>query len=403
MPEQRGTEPFTIALHPIHDASHHHVADRLVYTRRSDAEDEVEDLMSATARALASAVYELGDAGLLGDRTLFVDLPLEWLDRPELLPTPAPRLALGVAEARTLDNELLGRLDDIRERGYRVIVPSRLFKQDPEALLGHCDIIQLTSPNELDEKTLEKLPARNIKLLVENLDSREALERYQMMGCDYYDGDYLARPSFIASPSRGRHGNRAAQIRLIRALYEEDSSDLNRLHELVVQVPHLHVAILRRANSSYFNRGGKAVDLHRAVQILGLIELRRLILTLTLASLQPSSRIVLRMALIRAFMCRYLAAPFPALDPEDAFTTGLFSMMDALLEEDRNTLLDHLPLGESIINALKYRSGPLGAVLVLCENHERQVEEALEEVPADRLHGCYMNALTSTKALMDNL
>ena len=203
MPEQRGTEPFTIALHPIHDASHHHVADRLVYTRRSDAEDEVEDLMSATARALASAVYELGDAGLLGDRTLFVDLPLEWLDRPELLPTPAPRLALGVAEARTLDNELLGRLDDIRERGYRVIVPSRLFKQDPEVLLGHCDIIQLTSPNELDEKTLEKLPARNIKLLVENLDSRAALERYQMMGCDYYDGDYLARPSFIASPSRG--------------------------------------------------------------------------------------------------------------------------------------------------------------------------------------------------------
>ncbi|MCC5882596.1 MAG: HDOD domain-containing protein [Halomonas sp.] len=398
----REPEPFTIALHPVHDASHHHVADRLVYGRHVEAEDEVEDLMSATARALASAVYELGDAGLLGDRTLFIDLPLEWLDRPELLPTPAPRLALGVAEVGSIDADLLERLDDIRERGYRVIMPSRLIKQDVGAMLGRCDIILLTSPSDLDEQTLEKLPARNIKLLVENLDSRQALEHYQAMGCDYYHGQYLAHPSFIASQPRGRHGNRAAQIRLIRALYE-DNSDLNRMHELVVQVPHLHVAILRRANSSYFNRGGKAVDLHRAVQVLGLIELRRLILTLTLASLQPSSRIVLRMALVRAFMCRNLAAPFPTLDPEDAFTTGLFSLMDALLEEDRSTLLAHLPLGLPIIEALKYRAGPLGAVLTLCENHEQQVEAAIDDVPADRLHACYMEALASTKALMDNL
>ncbi|MGQ4880094.1 EAL and HDOD domain-containing protein [Billgrantia sp. LNSP4103-1] len=400
MSEQRDTEPFTIALHPVHDASHHHVADRLVYSQHTDT--EADDLMAATARALASAVYELGDSGLLGDRTLFVELPLEWLDRPDLLPTPAPRLALGIAEARTIDAELLARLDDIRERGYRVIVPSHLLKQDLEAMLGRCDIIQLFSPGDLDNATLEKLPARNIKLLVENLESREELDSYRVMGCDYYNGHYLAKPSYIASPPRGRHGNRAAQIRLIRALYE-DNSDLNRLHELVVQVPHLHVAILRRANSTYFNRGGREVDLHRAVQILGLIELRRLILTLTLASLQPSSRIVLRMALIRAFMCRNLAAPFPSLDAEDAFTTGLFSMMDALLEEDRATLLDQLPLGEPIIDALKRREGPLGAVLTLCENHERQVEEAIDEVPADRLHNCYMNALACTKALMDNL
>ncbi|MGR2737417.1 EAL and HDOD domain-containing protein [Billgrantia sp. Q4P2] len=400
MPEQKDHGPFSIALHPIHDASHHHVADRLVYGRHTD--DEADDIMAATARALTSAVYELGDSDLLGNRTLFIDLPLEWLERPELLPTPAPRLALGIAEAHTVDAELLERLDDIRERGYRVIVPTRLLKQDLEAMLDRSDIIVLSSPRDLDDKTLERLPARNVKLLVENLDSREELVRYQAMGCDYYHGHYLAKPSFIASAPRGRHGNRAAQIRLIRALYE-DNNDFNRLHELVVQVPHLHVAILRRANSSYFHRGGKEVDLHRAVQILGLIELRRLILTLTLASLQPSSRIVLRMALTRAFMCRNLAAPFPALDSEDAFTTGLFSMMDALLEEDRHTLLEHLPLGQPIIDALKYRAGPLGAVLILCENHEQQVKEASDDLPPDQLHSCYMNALESTKALMNNL
>src|SRR5690554_3733191 len=82
MTESNGLAPFTIALHPVHDAEHHHIADRLFL--KEPHNDPVEHLMSSTARALASAVYELGDSGLLGERTLFVDLPLEWLDRPEL-------------------------------------------------------------------------------------------------------------------------------------------------------------------------------------------------------------------------------------------------------------------------------------------------------------------------------
>lgn len=400
MLEEADFNPCTIALHPIHDADHAHVADRLVY--RQDNLSEADDTMAATARALSSAVYELGDAGLLGERTLFVDLPMVWLDRPELLPTPAPRLAIGIADMSEVGDRRLARLDDMRERGYRTILPASLLMQHLEAMLPRTDIILVTSPNELDAKTLARLPARNIKLLVENIEDREELERYRAIGCAYYNGHYLARPSFIASPPRGRHGNRAAQIRLIRSLYEEDS-DIHRLQELVVQIPHLHVAVLKRANSTYYNRGGKEIDLHRAMRVLGLIELRRLILTLTLASLQPSSRIILRMALIRAFMCRNLSAPFPTLDAEDAFTTGLFSMMDALLEEDRDTLLAQLPLSPPIRRALKSREGPLGAVLTLCENHERQVEEAINDMPADQLHSYYMAALASTRALMNNL
>jgi c-di-GMP phosphodiesterase len=400
MPEQVDFDPCTIALHPIHDANHAHVADRLVY--RPSSASESDDTMAATARALTSAVYELGDAGLLGERTLFIDLPMTWLDRPELLPTPAPRLAIGIADMPEVDEVLLARLDDIRERGYRMIFPASLIKRHLEAILPRTDIILVTKPDALDAKTLERLPARNIKLLVENIEEREELERYREIGCAYYNGHYLARPNFIASAPRGRHGNRAAQIRLIRALYEDDS-DIHRLQELVVQIPHLHVAVLRRANSTYFNRGGKEIDLHRAMQVLGLIELRRLILTLTLASLQPSSRIILRMALIRAFMCRNLSAPFSGLDAEDAFTTGLFSMMDALLEEDRDTLFAQLPLNPLIIHAVKDRAGPLGAVLTLCENHERQVEEAVNDMPADQLHSCYMAALASARSLMNNL
>lgn len=400
MSQPRDLDPCTIALHPIHDNEHRHVADRLVHRQHGD--DDTEPL-AITARALAAAVYELGDTGLLGERLLFVTLPMAWITRPELLPTPARRLVIGIGDAPAVDDDLLHRLDEMRERGYRILMPAHRVMQAPDALLPRTDVAALASPDQLDPATLEQLDGHGIELLVENIGSASELARYQALGCNYYDGNYLAHPSFFASRPRGRHGNRAAQIRLIQALYEDDC-DLQRLQELVVQMPHLHVAILRRANSSYFHRGGKEViDLRRGMQILGLIELRRLMLTLTLANLQPSSRLVLRMALVRAFMCRNLAAPFPGLDPEDAFTTGLFSMMDALLEEDRDTLLAKLPLNSIIIRALTHRSGPLGAVLTLCEGHERQVEEMPDDPPPDQLHRCYMAALESTRALMSGL
>lgn len=400
MSEPRDLDPCTIALHPIHDSEHRHVADRLVYRQHGDDDT---DPLATTARALTAAVYELGDTGLLGERLLFVTLPMAWLARPELLPTPASRLVIGIADVPAVDDDLRRRLDEMRERGYRLLMPASHVMLAPEALLPRIDVTALASPDELDAPTRKRLAEQGGRLLAEHIGSAEELARYQALGCDFYDGDYLARPSFIASRPRGRHGNRSAQIRLIRALYEDDC-DLERLQELVVQMPHLHVAILRRANSTHFHRGGKeVVDLRRGMQILGLIELRRLMLTLSLASLQPSSRLVLRMALVRAFMCRNLAAPFPGLDPEDAFTTGLFSMMDALLEEDRDTLLAKLPLSPAVIRALTQRSGPLGAVLTLCEEHEHQVEAMPSEPPPDQLHRCYMAALDSTRSLMSGL
>src|SRR5690554_1614482 len=170
MLKSKDLAPFTIALHPVHDAEHHHIADRLF--QREIHSDHTEDLMSTTARALASAVYELGDSGLLGDRMLFVDLPREWLDRPELLPTPASRLVLGLAADTVFDNELPTQLSTIRQHGYRIILPACLFKQAPGELLGHCDIIRLTSPAELDTTTLQLLHTHDIKLLADQLASR---------------------------------------------------------------------------------------------------------------------------------------------------------------------------------------------------------------------------------------
>lgn len=389
------TERLAIALQPIHDTAYRHVADRLVYPRPPTSGD---DPVSRTAQALSAAVYELDEGQRLGTRPLFVDLPAEWLVRQDLLPTPADQLVIGLAADLALTPELVDALGRIRERGYRIAAPD-----SDRDLAAFADIIRLPAEALADDEVVTAWQARGKRLLVEDIQTHEQLERARTLGVDYLNGRYLSDPRFLASRPGARHGNRAALLRLINELYREDA-DLQRLFELILQMPQLHVAILRRANSSHFSHGAQHSELKRAMQVIGLNELRKLVMTLSLANEMPSSRITLRLALTRAFMCQALAAPFRNIDPEDAFTTGLFSMMGALLDLDQASLLAELPLEEALLRALADREGHLGALLALSEEHERALATASAEAPpADRLQACYLEALDRTETLMSRL
>ncbi|SEL75706.1 EAL and HDOD domain-containing protein [Halomonas daqiaonensis] len=396
MTGQGVTDSFTIAMHPIHDADYDHVADRLIYQHHDNDHD---DPLSSTAKALSAVLYELEERQ---SRELFIELPAEWLVRSDLLPTPPGQVVIGLPRDLEITPELADSLSKIRERKYRIAVPDSTYQAMGPGLQVLADIIEIDASRPLEIERLKTLKAKGHRLLAEHIHDHETLEQCLAVGCDYINGHYLSQPHYHATKPRGRHGNRAAQLRLINELYREDA-DLHRLHDLLLQMPHLHVAILRRANSSYFGQSQLQSDLRRAIQVIGLNELRRLVMTMSLASNMPSSHITVRLALIRAFMCQNLAEPFPNIDPEDAFTTGLFSMMAALLDEDQDTLLAQVPLDDGIIRALEHHEGHLGAILAICEEHEQQLGETTPEHTAERLQECYLDALDKTATLMGRL
>jgi EAL and modified HD-GYP domain-containing signal transduction protein len=71
---------------------------------------------------------------------------------------------------------------------------------------------------------------------------------------------------------------------------------------------------------------------------------------------------LLRIALIRAQMCEKLLTGKPPLK-EMAFTAGLFSMLDTLMNAPMSYVLEHLPLATEISQALLENTGPFAPVL----------------------------------------
>jgi hypothetical protein len=100
--------------------------------------------------------------------------------------------------------------------------------------------------------------------------------------------------------------------------------------------------------------------LHATVY-LGVNRIRNWIRMIAISGLQDCPTELLKFALIRGRMCELLAAKLPNDQREMAFTVGLFSLLDALLNTPMDDLLSRIPLTDEIRNALVKRTGPLRA------------------------------------------
>ena len=94
-------------------------------------------------------------------------------------------------------------------------------------------------------------------------------------------------------------------------------------------------------------------------------------------------------------MCELLAVEL-AYDKSSAFTVGLFSMLDVLMDQPLQDLLDKLPLANEVSEALIGYNGNLGKLLAMVVTYENNNWEELEKiasVPVSTLRQAYLNSI----------
>lgn len=390
---------YCIALQPICDGDYRHLADELLY-RASIHDDRVEvcDPLLATARASSMAIYEIGLEKLIGERLLFINVSREWLERPELLPLPPEKVVIEVLESVDASEEIISALQLIKRQGYRIALDDYVINSNNAALVTLADIIKVDVVEPYDLQHLAFYREHGCTLLAEKVENLETFERTKAQGFSLFQGFFFARPKNLVSSLRQRRSNSSIQIKLIRELYR-DMVNFDWVANMIAQDPHLYLTVIKRANSSHFGQC-ETTNLKRGLQLLGLTELRTLVATVMLAQNGPICRLTMQHALIRAFMCKHLATPLYHIDAEDAFTTGLFSLMDAMLGVEMTELLDEIPLSDSVSQALTGNSGTLGAILTLARDYQELATDAQASPPSEELRASYLLAVKETQAMM---
>lgn len=389
---------YCIALQPICDADMRHAADELLYRASSSSVSaDVFDDQSVTARVCNVAFYETGVKSLVGERKIFVNMPYEWLLKPELLPPEPEQIVIEVLESVTGSPEIIASLQQIRAMGFTIALDDFILNEATRPLLDVADIIKVDLLQPFDEQDIQEYKDRGIELLAEKVEDLDTFNKMKDLGFTLFQGYFYAKPDTLKATSRNRSNNHSALLQVLAEL-QKDYIDPHRLETLIRQDPQLTFLILKYTNSALYRRSREILNIFDAIAVLGLRQVRTIALTIMLANNGPANRLLLVQAFNRAYMCERLASN--NLSPDIAFVVGLMSLMDLMLGKPMPDLLAELSLNSEIQEAILGHKHPLGELLKQVELFEQADTADWSETIVDKFNQAYLSSQQQTnKAL----
>lgn len=183
----------------------------------------------------------------------------------------------------------------------------------------------------------------------------------------------LFEGTFFRMPvTRGEHKVSPLKINYISLLnlIEEDDFDLTKAADIISQDTALIISLLRLANTRSFN--SEITSVRVAVSMLGQKDLTRWIKTTVIEKLcsdKPNE--LMRLSLLRAKFAENLAPVFGmAMRSQELFLTGLFSILDIILDCSMEEALSMVRVSGKIRAALLERTGSLAEVLHFIVKYE---------------------------------
>ena len=183
----------------------------------------------------------------------------------------------------------------------------------------------------------------------------------------------LFEGTFFRMPvTRGEHKVSPQKINYISLLnlIEEDDFDLTKAADIISQDTALIISLLRLANTRSFN--SEITSVRVAVSMLGQKDLTRWIQTTVIEKLcsdKPNE--LMRLSLLRAKFAENLAPVFGmAMRSQELFLTGLFSILDIILDCSMEEALSMVRVSGKIRTALLEHTGSLAEVLHFIVKYE---------------------------------
>lgn len=222
--------------------------------------------------------------------------------------------------------------------------------------------------DELVKERVEKIRGKGLQLLTRNIDSAEQYARAKALKFDLFHGRYFERSTVAGNTEIP--ASKLAALHLLAHL-QDPSVDINSIEQIISQDMTLSYKVLRLVNAAFFGLPKRVDSIHRAVVFLGLSRVRNWASVIVVNSLEYQPRELLMTALVRARSCELLAQALGRLKPDLYYISGLFSMLDAVMEAPKVLILQKLNLHEEIEMALLSGQGAVGEVLryVLAVEH----------------------------------
>lgn len=367
------TADIFLGRQPILDRDQRIVAYELLFRAGDTSGVTVTDDMQATASVIHHAFSEMGVQAVLGTQQGFINVSAGMLlsDLVELL--PRTQVVLELLETIHITDAVIERCRELKQQGFTLALDDFEFDESYRPLLALVDIVKvdllLHSPDEL-RSVVTHLKQWPVRLLAEKVDSAEQAAFCHSLGFDLFQGYYFARPLVLSA--KRADPSQMALIQLLGLVLRD--AETPQIEQLFKQHPNLTYNLMRLVNSVASGLRRSIPSVSQAIMVLGRKQLQRwlqlLLFTLQSGSTYPNPLLLL--AATRGKMMELLAMKQQrnADYCDEAFMTGILSLIESLIGKPLADIVSELNLGERLAAALLQREGELGSLLKLVESVE---------------------------------
>ncbi|MCU1805987.1 EAL and HDOD domain-containing protein [Cytobacillus firmus] len=403
-----------VARQPIFNSKEEVFAYELLYRNNQVNAFPDIDEDQATAEVIINSFLNIGIDQLSEGKPCFINFTEKLLK----LRVPAyfrPReIVVEILETVKPSAELVRICKDLKELGYQIALDDYVFNEtNPFArqLLKYADIIKvdfLNTPKEMREKIELLVSQLRIKTVAEKVETREEYEEAKSKGYDYFQGYFFEKPVIMSTHDVPAYFQ--SYYEMIQNLSKEEPS-LDRIAELIERDISLSYKLLRLINSPAYRPKQKINSIRQAIVLLGLIELEKWIYVLAvrenIVHHSQMAEETIRLSMRRAKMCEEIGRLQIGKSVSSSyFMTGMFSLMDSLLNIPMKQILDELPLQDDICEALRGENNHLKVILDLAVAVEKaqwsRISEMCEKLNVDEktIFKIYSEALAWSSQLL---
>jgi len=393
--EHASTSEIFVGRQAIFDSKLDVYAYELLFRDGNVGRANVIDGNKATSQVIINTFLEMGVENLVQHHCAFINLTRDFLLGEIPFPLPAGKIVLEVLEDIAVDHELIDSLKRLKEEGYEIALDDFILDSNNEKLVPFADVIKIDLMALTQKQLIEQVVAlkkHDVTLLAEKIETKQEFELCKQLGFKYFQGYYFCKPDVVAG--KQLPPNRLALLEMIATLQNPECR-FDELETIISKDVAISYKLLRIINSSFYSLPKKVESIQKALVILGLQALRNWVTVIGLSQVDDKPQELINISLVRAKMCELLA-PQIGHDSNSAFTVGLFSMLDVLMDQPIENLLTQLPLSEEISGALIDYNGQLGQLLKMVTAYETSDWKELEKistVPANELRQSYVDSL----------
>jgi len=359
------------------------------------------DLDTEKARYIANRFHTLGLDDISGEKTSFINFSTDTLISRFPTTLNPETVVVELAENPFTQSGLVEACKHIKQLGFKLAIDDPMMLSGKHEIFPLIDIVKVDVSKGRYEQISKNIPRfldSNIKLVAEQVDTHDDFSICRDLGFDLFQGYFFALPE-----ARIQRQLPASKMNLVDLMGESSHADfdLNRINQIIERDAALSYLLLKFINNPLVNKRYKITSLKHALNYMGEVEIKKFIALLSLANLGDDKPIeLIHMSLVRAKFFDLLSQERRInTDPPIGFLIGLFSLLDALLDQSMPDVLRQLPLTDDVNDALLGKSNEFNHYITLVRAFESalwlNVVKQSKELDIDQklLHSLYNQAI----------